>query len=83
MGKTKPKDLYEYLEEFTSEMSHILSIGIILNDEEVTIKIWAIICDAPARAFISGTPSLTSRNGCSKCIQVAKKIDGTLTLRYL
>lgn len=38
-----------------------------------------MLCDAPARAFISGTPSHTSKHGCAKCTQVARKIDKVLT----
>jgi len=33
-----------------------------------------VVCDAPA-----GTPGHTSSHGCTKCLQVGRKIDGTLT----
>jgi len=37
-----------------------------------------VVCDAPARAFFTGTPEHTC-HGCTKCLQVGRKIDGTLT----
>lgn len=79
MGRSKPNSCNEYLGKFITELAHLISNGIEIGGKLFYLEIRAIICDAPARAFVSGTHSHTSKHGCSKCTQVAKRIDGVLT----
>ncbi|XP_058983345.1 uncharacterized protein LOC131804454 [Musca domestica] len=79
VSKTKPQDLDTYLRQFQEEMAHSTEYGLEIGGLTYTINIRATICDAPAKAFITGVPSHTSRCGCAKCTQVGKKINGTLT----
>lgn len=73
LGRTKPSNLGDYLDMFVLELGDVMKNGIDLSGKIINISLRAIICDAPARAFISGTPSHVSRHGCSKCTQIAKK----------
>lgn len=77
VGKSKPATCEEFLSRFIDEVSPYLGTGIELNGRKISIR--AVLCDAPARAFITGTPSHASRHGCSKCTQRGKKCEGTLT----
>lgn len=79
LGKTKPKDLHEYLQAFVSNMTEILKNGILFENKRIEVRIRYIICDTPARAYICGIKGHTSKSGCTKCTQEAKKIDGVLT----
>lgn len=79
VGKSKPSSCDEFLQKVVEEFSFYMENGLEIDGDLYTIEIRAVLCDAPARAFITGTPSHTSCHGCSKCIQVGKKINGVLT----
>lgn len=79
LGKYKPTDISEYLHEFILEMKNIMCSGIELEGKILQLKVRAIVCDSPAKAFLCGIPGHTSSHGCSKCIQVAQKIKNVLT----
>ena len=49
--------------------------NITIGDKSCTFEINAIICDAPARAFVTGTKSHTGYFGCGKCTQEGDYID--------
>lgn len=68
-GSSKPGTANTYLTDFVNEMIDIQNNGIHLNDTICEVVIEAIICDAPARAFITCTKSHAGYFGCSKCIQ--------------
>lgn len=53
-GKSKPKYVEEFLKPFVDEAEPILRSGISINENLLTVKIRAFICDSPARAFIKG-----------------------------
>ncbi|XP_036341073.1 uncharacterized protein LOC118750465 [Rhagoletis pomonella] len=79
IGKQKPKDLEVYLLDFVQEHDNLSKTGICVSNKIVKLRLRAVICDAPATAFICGTVGHTSSHGCSKCTQVARKIDQVLT----
>lgn len=58
------------MNKFVEEVSHFIEYGLEIGGTVYTIVIRDVICDASARAFISGVPSHSSRHGCSKCTQV-------------
>lgn len=68
-GFSKPIDANIYLSEFVNEMIDIQKNGINFDNTNCKVVIQAIICDAPARAFITDTKSHAGYFGCSKCIQ--------------
>lgn len=53
-GVGKPSDLNEFLMSFVTEALEIIKEPIEINNFQLSIKIRAIICDSPARAFIKG-----------------------------
>ncbi|XP_074034714.1 uncharacterized protein [Leptinotarsa decemlineata] len=68
-GLKKPENVNLFLQTFIEEASVILEHGIIFNNKPVQVTINAIICDAPARAFICGIKNHSGYFGCGKCIQ--------------
>lgn len=78
-GPRKPENINCFLSEFVKEIKELKSTGLFINDSEIDFKINLFICDAPARAFVTGTVGHTCSKGCSKCSQIAVKKSGTLT----
>ncbi|KAK9732188.1 hypothetical protein QE152_g12991 [Popillia japonica] len=66
-GQSKPKCCNEYLKCFVDEAVPLINEGTFVNNVEVKIKIAALICDAPAKAFVLSTKGHTGYNSCSKC----------------
>lgn len=56
-GQGKP-DLHAFLNPFVSELNHILSNGIKINNYELKVSILGFVCDSPARAFLKGIDTL-------------------------
>ncbi|XP_071810762.1 uncharacterized protein [Apostichopus japonicus] len=67
-GLTKPADLH-FLDEFVAEAKKLQSDGFMYNEQHLTIKISAIVCDTPARALIKNIKGHSGYYGCDKCIQ--------------
>ncbi|XP_065084050.1 uncharacterized protein LOC135706363 [Ochlerotatus camptorhynchus] len=72
-GKSKLKFVEEFLKLFVDEAEPILKSGISINNNLLSVKIRAFICDSPARAFIKGSVNFTSFHGCLKCITVGER----------
>lgn len=66
-GNSKPLDSNLFLKPFVEEMKILLDKGLDYNGHHVQIRVNAIICDSPARAFICGIKSHTGYFGCPKC----------------
>ncbi|XP_017483801.1 PREDICTED: uncharacterized protein LOC108372585 [Rhagoletis zephyria] len=60
------------------EMQGILQNNINVSGKFVAVEIRALVCDAPARAFVCGTPSHVSSHGCGKCTQIGRKLNNVL-----
>lgn len=58
-GMSKPNDANEFLTNFVNEFIILSQCGITVYDETYTVVINAIVCDAPAKAFITFTKSHT------------------------
>jgi len=67
MGYNKPLDSDEFLDKFTKELSDTLKNGVTILNKKVFVGFRAIIFDAPARAYVTGTPGHTSGHGYTKC----------------
>lgn len=78
-GHSKPKSCDEFLCMFVDDLCHYMDNGLEVDGKYINLNIRAVICNAPARAFIAGTPSHVSRHGCMKCTQIGLKIDNVLT----
>ncbi|CAH1103751.1 unnamed protein product [Psylliodes chrysocephalus] len=68
-GYTKPKSPNEFLNQFCQEIIELQENGFLFRNRTLHINISHIVCDAPARAYITCTKSHTGYHGCSKCIQ--------------
>lgn len=79
LGRSKPSRIEEFLSEFIDELKTLTENGIKIKNKEIKLRIRAFICDAPAKAFLCGIVGHTSVHGCSKCVQVGKKINNVLT----
>lgn len=73
-GSSKPKNANIYLSYFINEMIEILRNGILYNGKICKILIAGIVCDAPARAFITYTKSHSGYFSCHKCTQEGEYI---------
>lgn len=66
-GMKKPADPNIFLECFVNDLKNILEHGVTINQFKINLKINAFICDAPAKAFITGVKNHNGYFGCSKC----------------
>lgn len=51
-GQRKPSPLEEFLKDFVTEYKNIKDNGIVFKGQTFTVNIDALICDAPARAYL-------------------------------
>lgn len=68
-GYSKPKDVNVFLLPFVNDMENIAKNGINVNGKVITVILNTIICDAPAKAYITCTKYHTGYFGCGKCTQ--------------
>lgn len=80
-GYADPSSINDFLAEFVDEVRDLLENGIEVTPQLIwkPMKIRAYICDAPARAFLTGTFSHLANIGCNKCDQHCVKICGKRT----
>lgn len=77
-GDTKPDDVNSFLEPFVKEYVHLRDNGVSIQNKQCYVRIHALICDAPARAFVCGIKHHTGYFGCSKCIVEGDFLDHKL-----
>jgi len=68
-GMCKPSNANEFLTDFVNEFTIPSQRGITVNNETCKVVINAIVCDTPAKSFITYTKGHTGYFSCSKCIQ--------------
>jgi len=68
-GMCKPNDANDFLLDFVNDFILLSSTGIVVSNKKYTITLNAILCDAPAKSFITYTKGHTGYFSCSKCIQ--------------
>ncbi|XP_063215738.1 uncharacterized protein LOC134527205 [Bacillus rossius redtenbacheri] len=66
-GYEKPRSANDFLQTFVTEASHLVHYGIIVENETTAVKIHALICDAPAKAFVLYIKGHSGYNSCVKC----------------
>lgn len=66
-GYTKPSTDRHFLAHFVKEYKKLNRKGFEFQNKVYRVKIRAIICDAPARAFVTCTKGHNGYFGCSKC----------------
>lgn len=68
-GMSKPTDANEFLLDFVNDFILLSQTGIILSNKKYAISLNAVLCDAPAKSFITYTKGHTGYYSCSKCTQ--------------
>ncbi|XP_067204218.1 uncharacterized protein [Linepithema humile] len=68
-GMCKPNNANEFLLDFVNDFILLSQTGIIVSNIKYTVTLNAILCDAPAKSFITYTKGHTGYSSCSKCIQ--------------
>ncbi|XP_049332101.1 uncharacterized protein LOC125799437 isoform X1 [Astyanax mexicanus] len=71
-GVTKPASVFDYLADFVKDLTNVLEHGIDYNGKQLEVSVSAVVCDAPARAFVKNIKSHNGYSGCDKCMQVGK-----------
>lgn len=67
-GKSKPANANEFLQAFVDDINILIANDITYNNVTFSISIHSIICDAPAKSFITFTKGHAGYFSCSKCI---------------
>ena len=66
-GKSKPSSAHQFLADFVNEVDQLKTNGIQLGGKILQFNLKAIVCDAPARAFIKCTIGHTGYYACERC----------------
>ncbi|XP_075534572.1 uncharacterized protein LOC142568577 [Dermacentor variabilis] len=66
-GLSKPASSREFLRPFVVELQELISEGVAVDGSVAQVSVKAIICDAPARAFVMATKGHGGYSGCPKC----------------
>lgn len=67
----KPANL-DFLVEFVSELKYLLHHGLQFDNKTISVKLGAVVCDAPAKAMVKGIKHFTGYFGCGHCNQKGK-----------
>ena len=66
-SKWKPDSIEEYLSGFLHEYKQITENGFAWNDKIYSVKIKALVCDAPARQFVKCIKGHNGHYSCERC----------------
>ena len=77
-GDKKPNNL-DFLCESINELKSVISEGITIENNDYTILLSCIVCDAPARSMVKGTKLYSGYFGCDKCEQRGEYFEGKVT----
>lgn len=83
VGYADPACIDDFLFDFVNEMEQLLLNGVKVTPRKLLkpLVVRTYICDAPARAFLTGTFSHLSNVGCGKCNQKCVQILGKRAYR--
>jgi len=81
MGPCKPDSVSEYLSDFVQEMTELQSCGFATDAQLQTVPVVlrAVICDAPARAFLKNIKAHNSLHGCERCTALGMSVNSRTT----
>lgn len=78
-GYTKPNDSNDFLQDFFTEIVDLINNGFLYKDEiRYNVSLYCIICDTPARSFITMTKGHAGYFSCSKCCQEGEYIENRM-----
>lgn len=81
-GTGKPASAEEFLGPCIAELERCLAYGLDYQTTRYTFSLRAVVCDAPARAFVKQTVSHNAYAGCDKCT-VEGEFHGRMTFPCL
>ena len=65
----KPSSVETYLHDFVEEIKVLHTDGFEYCDQRIKVRLDAVICDAPARAFVKAVKGHSGYSACERCIQ--------------
>jgi len=68
-SKSKPSSLDEYLHDYITEMNELINTGFGHEEKIYHVTLGAVICDAPARAFLKCIKTHSGYDSCERCLQ--------------
>ncbi|KAK0145122.1 hypothetical protein N1851_015976 [Merluccius polli] len=77
-GSSKPNSLEEFLGDFVDEICQ-LQDGFVFEGHQLKLKLFSLVCDAPARAFVKAVKGHTGYHGCEKCTQEGAYVEHRMT----
>lgn len=66
-GSQKPVPVEDFLQDFLNERKEVSCNGVVVDGRLYNVSIKAILCDAPARAFLKGIVYHTGYYSCERC----------------
>ncbi|XP_063615608.1 uncharacterized protein LOC134788707 [Penaeus indicus] len=66
-GTSKPSCNVQYLSFFKEELNQLAETGIDCFGINFSVRISALMCDAPARSFVKGIKGHSGYNSCERC----------------
>lgn len=68
-GNSKPSDPFTFMHDFIQEMKRLEQDGFMFQNKHFSLALSAVICDAPARAFVKNVMGHNAYYGCERCVQ--------------
>jgi hypothetical protein len=78
-GYGKPTSVNDFLKDFVNEMNVIQQRGLEYAGKQYSLNLTAVICDAPARAFVKCVKGHSGYSACERCVQDGVYTDGRMT----
>ena len=78
-GPGKPADPNAFLRHFVNDVKNIENKTLLVNGKHITVKINAIICDAPALAYVKKIKYFNGHFGFFRCNQKGKSVLNRMT----
>jgi hypothetical protein len=80
-GLEKPSSANDFLKDFVEEFNYLCANG--LNNTNTNIVFQTLICDAPAKSFVTLTKGHSGFYSCSKCEQKGRYLNGRVCFPIL
>ena len=66
-GVEKDQNVHDFLEDFVREYNQARTEGFYVRDRHFKVLVYAVVCDAPARAFVKNVYNHSSLYPCERC----------------
>jgi hypothetical protein len=82
-GSSKPTSVDDFLSDFVKEMKFLGLNGLDIDERHFSVTLGAIVCDAPARAYLKCIKGHSGYNSCERCVQEGVYAKGRMTFPEL